>query len=184
MFSAARTDAIALFPGGFGTHDEAFESLTLVQTGKCQLLPIVFIDRPGGTYWKDWRSYITEHLRDRKLIDFDDMNLFEVTDSQERAVQIISDFYSNYHSSRFVRSYLLVRLQKPISDELLDRLNSSFSDILTSGQIERCDVLPDEANEPDTHHLHRLRFSFDRRSYGRLRQMIDVLNKEEGCSHE
>jgi hypothetical protein len=171
------TSAIALFPGGFGTHDESFESLTLVQTGKCQPLPIVFIDRPGGTYWKDWQGYIQEHLCDRGLIDPDDMGLFDVIDDPDRAVEAITAFYRNYHSSRFVRGRMVLRLLEPVTADLLDRLNTSFSDVLTSGRIEATGPLPEEKDEPHTLHLPRLAMYFDLRSFGRLRRLIDELNR-------
>ena len=173
------TDAVCLLPGGFGTHDESFESLTLVQTGKSELIPIVFLDRPGGSYWHDWKEYVGRHLRDQKLIDADDMNLFEVTDDIEKALDTITSFYRNYHSSRLVRGKLVLRVKRPISDELLDRLNTTFSDILKSGTIERAQLHVDEANEPHTHAFHRLQFAFDRKSFGRLRKLVDVLN--ENC---
>jgi len=171
------TDAIALFPGGFGTHDEGFESLTLVQTGKSSLLPIVFIDRPGGTYWPEWRKYVEDHLGARGYIDSSDLSLFSVTDDVDAAVRTIHGFYRNYHSSRFVGGRLVLRLQSPVNDELLGRLNDGFGSIVSEGRIERVGVLPDEENEPDTHHLHRLALWFDRKNVGRLRKLIDVLNE-------
>jgi uncharacterized protein (TIGR00730 family) len=171
------TDAIALFPGGFGTHDEGFESLTLVQTGKSALLPIVFIDRPGGSYWLEWKGYVENHLRDQGYIDPDDMNLFLVTDDVDEAVKAIQGFYRSYHSARYVDDRLILRLRHLPSDEVIESLNSEFSGILTEGRIERCTVLPDEANEPETHHLHRLALWFDRRSIGRLRCLVDALNE-------
>ena len=170
------TDAIALFPGGFGTHDEGFEALTLVQTGKGSLIPIVFIDRPGGSYWREWKGYVEEHLRDRGYIDPDDMNLFHVTDDLDDAVGIIQGFYRNYHSSRFVNSRLILRLREPVSDEILDGLNTRYASILAEGRIERTEVLPEEENEPETHHLYRVGLWFNRRSAGLLRRMIDELN--------
>lgn len=172
------TDAIALFPGGFGTHDELFESLTLVQTGKSQPLPIVLIDCCGGSYWKDWEEYIQGHLRERKLVDEQDPSLFEVTEDLDRAVEIIQSFYRNYHSLRFVNDHLIMRLQHPISDEFLDELNCDFSDIVCAGKIERSEVLPEEENEPETHALHRIGLRFNRRGYARLRQLIDRLNEK------
>jgi uncharacterized protein (TIGR00730 family) len=170
------TDGIALFPGGYGTHDEGFESLTLVQTGKSHLLPIVFIDRPGGSYWKDWKEYLTKHLAGEGYISPEDLSLFLVTDDVGRAVEHLSSFYRNYHSSRYVHSRLILRLQEGVSDELLDRLNVSFKDILTEGSIERVDIQPEEENEPETHHLHRLGLWFNRKSMGRLRLLVDELN--------
>jgi uncharacterized protein (TIGR00730 family) len=171
------TDAIALFPGGFGTHDEGFESLTLVQTGKSSLLPIVFIDQPGGSYWLEWKEYVEVHLRDRGYVDPDDMKLFLVTDDVNAAVESIQGFYRTYHSARYVDRRLILRLRYPVSDEVLDGLNTEFSSILTEGRIERIGVLPDEENEPETHHLHRLALWFDRRSMGRLRLLVNALNE-------
>ena len=171
------TNAIVIFPGGFGTHDEAFESLTLVQTGKSDLVPIVFVDRPGGSYWSSWLDYIHTHLRDEGYIDGFDENLFHVTDSVEDAVEVVDGFYRNYHSTRFVRPLQVVRMKEPVGDALLERLNREFSDIIVSGKIERLPV-PLEAEEdgPKTADLHRIAFRFDRKSYGRLRALIDVLN--------
>lgn len=170
------TDAIALFPGGFGTHDEGFESLTLVQTGKSSLLPIVFVDRPGGTYWSEWKSYVETHLGARGYIEPDDLSLFAVTDDVDVAVSLIQGFYRNYHSSRYVGGRLVLRLQLPVSDQLLERLNDGFANIISAGRIERIGILPDEENEPETHHLHRLALWFDRKKAGRLRQLVDAIN--------
>lgn len=175
------TDAIVIFPGGFGTHDEAFESLTLVQTGKSHLLPIVFVDRPGGTYWSAWLDYIRTHLLDEGYIDGFDESLFHVTDSVEEAVREIDRFYHNYHSTRYVRPLQVIRLNHPVEDRLLERLNGEFQDIVVSGKIERLSSpLEAESDEPQTAELHRIAFHFDRKSYGRLRALIDVLNLETG----
>ncbi len=171
------TDAIALFPGGFGTHDEGFESLTLVQTGKSNLLPIVFLDRPGGTYWREWKRYVENHLSNRGYIDSSDLSLFTVTDDLDTAVRTIQGFYRNFHSMRYVSSRLVIRLTHPVSDELLESLNDGFGNIVTEGRVERVDVLPEEENEPETHDLHRIALWFDRKNIGRLRKMVDVLNE-------
>ncbi len=104
--------AIALFPGGFGTHDEGFEALTLIQTGRSEIVPVVFVDEPGGPYWREWERYVDSHLRERGLIDPDDRALFRVTDDVSTAVREIADFYRNYHSSRFVRDLLVLRLRE------------------------------------------------------------------------
>ena len=173
------TDAIVIFPGGFGTHDEAFESLTLVQTGKSHLVPIVFVDRPGGTYWSAWLDYIHTHLRDEGYIDGFDESLFHVTDSAEDAVNVVTGFYRNYHSARYVRPLQVIRMNHPAGDSLLERLNREFRDIIVSGKIERLPApLEAEKDEPQTADLHRIAFRFDRKSYGRLRALIDVLNLE------
>ena len=173
------TDAIVIFPGGFGTHDEAFESLTLVQTGKSDLVPIVFVDRPGGTYWSAWLDYVRTHLLDEGYIDGFDESLFHVTESVEDAVNVVDGFYRNYHSTRYVRPLQVIRMNQPVTDSLLERLNREFSDIVVSGKIERLSAaLEAEKDEPKTADLHRLAVRFDRKSYGRLRALIDVLNLE------
>jgi uncharacterized protein (TIGR00730 family) len=170
------TDAIALFPGGFGTQDEGFETLTLVQTGKTDPVPIVLIDQPGGSYWWEWKRHIEHQFLRPGFISEEDMALFKVTDQVEEAVSEILTFYSNYHSSRYVGDRLVIRLQRPPDDALLDKLNAEFSDLLTEGKIERCGSFPEEMNEPDTVQLPRLSLCFNRRNFGRLRQMINVVN--------
>ena len=166
--------AIALFPGGFGTHDEGFEALTLIQTGKSEMVPIVFVDAPGGRYWKDWLEYVETHLVERGLIAREDLNLFRVADSVDQAVDEIEGFYRNYHSSRYVDGRLILRLHVAPSDEELEALNDEFSGLLESGKIERTDVLSGE--ESETAHLPRLRLHFNRKAVGRLRRLIDQLN--------
>ncbi|MCH2172822.1 LOG family protein [Myxococcota bacterium] len=161
--------AIALFPGGFGTHDEGFEALTLIQTGKSDVLPVIFVDSPGGSYWRDWEEYVLTHLRDRKLIDDEDLALFRVTDDVEEAVQEVVGFYDNYHSSRYVGSDLIIRVQQPPDDAQLEQLNVDFSDLLTSGRIELAPAAQAEV-------LPRIKMRFNRRNVGRLRQFIDRLN--------
>jgi len=166
--------AIALFPGGFGTHDEGFEALTLIQTGKSEMVPIVFVDAPGGRYWRDWLEYVETHLVERGLISREDLHLFRVADSVDEAVDEIEGFYRNYHSSRYVDGRLIMRLHIAPSDEELEVLNDEFSGLLESGKIERTDVLSGE--ESETAHLPRLRLHFNRKAVGRLRTLIDQLN--------
>jgi uncharacterized protein (TIGR00730 family) len=166
--------AIALFPGGFGTHDEGFEAMTLVQTGKSEMVPIVFIDEPGGTYWREWLEYVETHLAERGLIGPDDLNLFHVTDSVDAAVAEIEGFYRNYHSSRYVSGRLVLRVHEAPSDVQLEALNDEFAGLLESGRIERTAALPEE--EGEVAHLPRLRLHFNRRAVGRLRGLIDRLN--------
>lgn len=166
--------AIALFPGGFGTHDEGFEALTLIQTGKSEMVPIVFVDAPGGRYWRDWLEYVETHLADRGLIAREDLKLFRVADSVDEAVDEIEGFYRNYHSSRYVGKRLILRLHVAPSDEQLEALNDEFSGLLESGKIERTEILPGEDGEMA--HLPRLRMHFNRRAVGRLRSLIDQLN--------
>jgi uncharacterized protein (TIGR00730 family) len=168
--------AIALFAGGFGTHDELFESLTLVQTGKRDLMPIVCIDYPGNTYWEDWRLYVEKHLLAGKLISPDDMSLVKVASSVEDAVDEILGFYAVYNSMRFVRDKLYLRLHKAPDDALLARLNDEFADIVVRGKIECVSAHALESEDEHLAELPRLAFVFNRREYGRLRRMVDVIN--------
>ncbi len=166
--------AIVLFPGGFGTHDEGFEALTLIQTGKSEMVPIVFLDEPGGNYWRDWLDYVETHLTERGLINPEDMNFFRVTDSVEEAVAEIEGFYRNYHSSRFVGGRLILRVHVAPTNGQLEALNEEFSGLLDSGRIERSEPLAEEDGE--VAHLPRLRLHFDRKKAGLLRGLIDQLN--------
>jgi uncharacterized protein (TIGR00730 family) len=169
-------DAIVLFPGGFGTHDEGFECLTLVQTGKSRPLPIVFLGEPRGTYWKTWKRYVDDHLLRPGLISPEDMALFKVTDDIDEAIAEIRRFYRVYHSSRYVGDRLVIRLNAVLSAEFVERLNGEFAGILQDGVFEVGQALPEEHGEPEIAHLPRLVFRFNRMRFGRLRQMIDVIN--------
>lgn len=166
--------AIALFPGGYGTHDEAFEALTLTQTGKGEILPIVFVDAPGGSYWRDWREYVRSHMRARDFIGPEDLDLFKITDDVDAAIHEILNFYSNYHSSRYVGDRLVLRVRRPPDDEELEALNTDFKDLVIRGRIEVGEPLAEEAGEAAT--LSRVILHFDRRSRSRLRSLIDRLN--------
>ncbi len=171
-------DAVALFPGGFGTLDEGFEVLTLVQTGKSHLFPIVMVDAPGGDYWKRLDGFIREVLLERGLISPADTSLFKVTDSVDEAVREVREFYRVYHSMRYVRGDLVLRLQHRLPEGLLRQINAEFADIVEAGTIEQTSALADEANDPQVAELPRLRFRFDRRNLGRLRMLIDLINQE------
>jgi uncharacterized protein (TIGR00730 family) len=170
------SDAIALFPGGFGTLDEGYEALTLMQTGKSQLMPLVLIDKPGGTYWKTWEKHTREHLLRNQLIAPEDVFLYQITDSAEQAVKHITRFYRNFHSSRWVKDMLVIRLNNPPSATALEALNEDFADIILGCKIHTIEATPDEVEDNDWVELPRIAFGFDRRNYGRLRQLIDVLN--------
>jgi len=170
-------DAIALFPGGFGTLDETFELLTLIQTGKSNPLPVVCVDRPGGDYWKAWDGYVRDVLVARGLISPEDVSLYRVTDRVETAIAEITGFYRNYHSSRYVGDRLVIRLQHAPTGGELARLNEEFRDILVDGAMTVSPALPEEVNEHALAHLPRLRLHFNRRDIGRLRQLIDALNR-------
>ena len=172
--------AVVSCPGGFGTQDEAFETLTLVQTGKRDLMPMVFLDKPGGTYWSGWVDYIKAELLEKGMISPADMSLFKVTDDAEEAVDEVLNFYEVYNSMRFIRDKLVLRLHRKPSKELIERLNDEFSDVVESGKIELCEAHRLEADDDHLSNLPRLSFVFNRRAVGRLRQMVDVLNAELG----
>jgi hypothetical protein len=170
------SDAIALFPGGFGTMDEGYEALTLMQTGKSQIMPLVLIDRPGGTYWRTWDKNVREHLLRNKLINAEDLYLYQITDDIEQAVKWVTRFYRNFHSMRFVRETLVIRLKYAPSPSAAQSLNEDFADIISGEKIQVTTALPEEREDNDFPDLPRIALGFDRKSYGRLRQLIDVLN--------
>ncbi|MEZ6064645.1 MAG: TIGR00730 family Rossman fold protein [Planctomycetaceae bacterium] len=170
--------AVAMFPGGFGTQDELFETLTLIQTGKRDLMPIVCVDPPGGGYYTEWLDFIRSRLLKDKLISPEDLSLFKVTTSVRKAVDEIMKFYHVYNSMRYVRDELYIRLHHDVSDQLLERLNLEFADLLSRGRIRRAETHPFEADDDHLNDLPRLALHFDRHHFGRLRQMIDVLNDE------
>jgi uncharacterized protein (TIGR00730 family) len=170
--------AIALFPGGFGTQDEGFEALTLVQTLKTVPTPIVMCDEPGGTYWRHWLEYVERELLGHKMIDPTDLKLFHISERAEDAVEEILRFYRRYHSSRYVGDALMIRMNEPVSQPVLEEINDEFSDIVVEGRITQSpgplsgegDAYPDKT---------RLTFVFNRRSASRLRMLIDKLNHAE-----
>jgi hypothetical protein len=170
------SDAVALFPGGFGTMDEGFEVLTLVQTGKREMIPLVFVDEPGGDYWRNWEDHVRHHLLARKYISEADLSLYKVTDNVADAAAVVLKFYRVFHSMRFVFDQLVLRLQRQPGPEFMDRLNSDFRDILVDGTFELSGPLVEEANDEHLANLPRLVFHFDRKGLGRLRQLIDTIN--------
>ena len=170
------SDAVVLFPGGFGTHDELFESLTLIQTGKSQVFPIVLVDEPGGTYWSRFQEFVRDDLLDRGYISASDLSLYWITDSAKAAADHVRDFYRNFHSMRYVRGELVLRLQRAPDEGELDRLSAEFGDIAGSAGLRTGPALNEEANEPLLMGLPRLIFAFNRHDHGRLRQLIDRLN--------
>jgi uncharacterized protein (TIGR00730 family) len=172
------SDALALFPGGFGTMDEGYEALTLMQTGKSQLMPLLLIDRPGGTYWKTWDKHVREHLLRDELISPEDLCLYQITDDTDEAVRIITRFYRNFHSTRFVRDLFVIRLKHAPSDSALEAMNEDFADINTGAPMKRIEPTPEELEDNEHVELPRIAFNFNRKDYGRLRQMIDVLNSQ------
>jgi len=171
--------AIALFPGGFGTMDEGFEVLTLLQTGKTRIMPIVLVDKPGGTYWKTWMRFLKDHLLRLKLISPDDFNLFSIAPSVEAAIEEITGFYRNYRSYRWVGNRMVIRIKHRLTDAAVKSLNDQFADVLELGQLVQGVALPEEANEPDIAHYPRLILQPSRRNFGRMRLLLNAVNDAE-----
>ena len=176
LFFARESHASAVFPGGFGTHDECFEILTLLQTGKNNPHPVVMVDVPGGTYWRKWQRFIQEDMVATRLISPEDLHLFRIVDSAEAAVAEIVGFYRNYHSCRFVKGRLVLRVQHPLAPTQVDELNEQLGHLYPGGKVEQRSALPEEADEPEFLALPRLVVPYDRRSAGNLRQLIDMIN--------
>ena len=172
-------DAAVGMPGGVGTQDEIFEALTLIQTGKARLHPIVCLDAPGGTYWKAWKQFVEEHLFRLGMISESDFSLFKVTDSVDEAIAEITGFYANFHSYRYVGDRLVVRLQSGLTEAAVADLSNRFSAMVKSGTIESCKALPEEASEPELASLPRVVFRHRRRDFGLLREFINALNVAE-----
>jgi len=170
------THALALFPGGFGTMDEGFEVLTLMQTGKARIIPVVLVDAPNGTYWETWMKFLTDDLFRLGLIGAEDFHLFKIVHNAREAVQEIVHFYRVYHSARWVGDQLVLRINQPLSGDAVRELNTKFEDILRSGEIVQGAALRQEKNEPKIAALPRLILTPHRRSFGRFRQLIDSIN--------
>ncbi len=168
--------AVACFPGGFGTLDEALEVLTLLQTGKRELVPVMLIDEPGGTYWKHFDRFVREELLAHGMISQEDLDLYLVTDSIPRAIEEMIGFYRVYHSMRYVNDQLILRLFERPTDALIAELNEDFGEILNGGKIRLSEPLPAERGEPELSDLIRLTLPFNRRNHGKLRRLINRLN--------
>jgi len=169
--------AVAVFPGGFGTHDELFEVLTLMQTGKSSLIPVVLLEEPMGDYWHLWLRFVTEVLLPRGFISAWDLSLFKITQNVEEAVDEVLGFYRNYHSMRYIGDHLVLRLKRRILPAELDVIHERFSDVLKDEKFVMTEAHPSEANDVHLAHLPRLRFLFNRQRLGRLRQLIDHINR-------
>ena len=173
------TDATALFPGGFGTHDEGFEMLTLIQTGKSRPRPIVLMEPKGSTYWEAWKRYVVDHLLKNDFIAKEDLKLFRIAKTADEAIKYIEDFYRIYHSIRYVSGLTVMRLNKEISPKTLKLINQEFKDILTSGEIKRSPPTNKEIQEEEYLSLPRIAMNFNMRGYGRLCEMIHVINRDK-----
>lgn len=180
LFFLRESDAIALFPGGFGTMDEAFETITLLQTGKLGPAPLVLIQPPGNRYWNAWEEYVRGQILAQGLITPNDLNLYSIVEDAEAAATIVRDFYHFYHSSRFVNDRLVLRLKGELNDGAIATLNGEFPDLLVSGLIEKTTALPEELGD-DTERLPRLILHFNRSNYGRLHQLIRRINQLGHC---
>lgn len=175
------TSALCCLPGGFGTLDEGLEVLTLLQTGKRDMVPVVFLDEPQADYWGGFQEFVTRQLLGRGMISPEDLSLYRITTDVDEAVREILDFYRVYHSMRYVQRRLVVRLSQRPSPEVIGQLNTSFADLLAEGKFELSGPLDEERDEPEIAALPRLVFTFNRSNFGRLRQLIDTLNRAPCC---
>jgi len=177
LFFLMEASAVALFPGGFGTHDEGFETLTLIQTGKTPPMPFLLMELPGETYWESFDRFIREELLERRLISEKDLGLYRIMHSPQEGVEYIKFFYSTYHSMRFVRDRLVIRLERELPDDAVHALGDEFGDLLKRGTVEKARALHEESNEPDLHDKPRLVFVLNRTSAARLNEMILRINE-------
>jgi uncharacterized protein (TIGR00730 family) len=171
------SDAFVLLPGGFGTLDEAFELLTLLQTGKAQPAPVVLLDTPGGSYWRDWLRFVEAELVTSGYVSAHDLCLVHVTDDLDDAVAEVMGFYRNYHSLRFVNGELVIRMLELPDPARVDELSREFADLITRGTFTPIEATAAERRDDDHVDLARLAFRFDRRNWSRLRMLIDQLNR-------
>ncbi len=176
--------AFALFPGGFGTLDETFELLTLIQTGKSDMHPIVMLEAEGSGYWQPMIDFAREVLVAKGLVSPLDLDLFLFTTDANEAADEISRFYANYHSQRYVDGKLVLRMASAPSAALVEELNDEFGEIVVSGRIEVIDPTPAEIADGDAIEMARLMFHFDRRQFGALRRMINRLNEQAATPRE
>ena len=177
LFFLMEASAVALFPGGFGTHDEGFETLTLIQTGKTPPMPLLYMDLPGEDYWSSFDRFVREQLLARRLIAERDTKLYKICTSAQEGVDYIKFFYSTYHSMRFVRDRLVIRLQKDLPDAAVATLGQEFADLVTKGTIVKSGALHEEANEPELEDKPRLVFTMNRQSPSRVHELIVAINE-------
>lgn len=177
IFFVMEADACALFPGGFGTQDEGFEVLTLLQTGKAQPMPLMLMELPGDNYWATWDRYVRDQMLARGYIAEEDLSLYKIIHSAEEGQAWIKSYYSTYHSSRQVNSRMVIRMEKQLSDDHIKQLNDSFSDIVEKGEITATAPLVQENDDPELLAKPRITFHNNRRSAGRLNQMILAINQ-------
>jgi uncharacterized protein (TIGR00730 family) len=174
---AKETHAFALFPGGFGTHDEGFEILTLMQTGKMPIVPVVMVDRQNGHYWETWRRFITNDLLHNGLISESDFHLIHVTYDVNDAVKHITDFYRNFHSYRWVREKMVIRIHRPLTPESMKTLNERFDTLLAADRIEQTGALEEESDDHHLHHMPRIVLVPHKRDFGKIRLLLNAINE-------
>lgn len=170
------SDATVLFPGGFGTLDEGYEGLTLLQTGKSQPRPVVLMAHPESNYWESWVYFFKDKMLPGGYISPDDMKLFKICKTAKEAVDVVTQFYKNYHSVRYVRHVTVLRLNHELSQKQIDELNYEFSDIISEGKIEKVDPFEEEKMSKDFLKKYRIGFHFNKLNYGRLVEMIHRIN--------
>ncbi len=174
LFLVKEASAVVLFPGGFGTMDEGFELMTLMQTGKSTIVPVVLCESGSKPYWRIWDRFVQGTLVERRLIDREDTAFYRIVDSAEDAVREVTDFYRVFHSYRIVGDDLVFRLTRPLTDDNIKDIQQRFEDLLKGPLDQSPGPLPQEQSELPA--LPRLIVPFNRSSYARLRRLIDYIN--------
>lgn len=170
------SSGFVLMPGGFGTMDEGFELLTLLQTGKMVSAPVVFLDEPKGNYWDRWQNFVSETLIGEHYVGENDTSLYLITKDADEAIEEMIHFYHNYLSQRFVDGILVLRMKRELPDDVVKSLNKDFKEIITLGEIEKCEISKEETKDKDNLDAFRLRMHFDKRHWASLRQIINIIN--------
>lgn len=183
LFFVKEADALVLCPGGFGTLDEALEVLTLIQTGKSPLVPVVLLDAPGGTFWQDALNFITRQLEANRYILPSDLKLLRLVHSADQAVEEINQFYRNYHSSRWLKNQFVLRMQHQLSEAAVQDIENGFADLRLSGNFVQHAYTGEDEDDVQFSHLHRLVFAFNGRDQGRLRELVDFINLPENWAN-
>ncbi len=173
LMFVSQADAVAVFPGGFGTADEAFEVLTLIQTGKAAMMPIVLVEGEGNGYWEIWEQYVRDACLEGGFISPEDLNLFHIAHSAEEAADYVDRFYRNYHSSRYIKDDLIIRINHRIKDEDVKELSKEFAVLIKSGEIVQQGAREEEKVFLD---LPRLVFTHTKYKFGLVRKLIDRIN--------
>lgn len=179
LFFVKEADGLVLCPGGFGTLDEALEVLTLIQTGKSPLVPVVLLDQPGGSFWKDAMAFIDNQLVGNRYILPSDLHLVRLAHSAAEAADEIAQFYRNYHSSRWLKDRYVIRLNHALNAAVMQQLNLEFTSLCKSGGFQQQAYCESEQDEPELCHLTRLAFAFNSRDHGRLRELLDLINQPQ-----